>query len=141
MKMCRARVGLGVFAIALLWFSGCRTAARTVPSLPPPAPVHPSNVADFEAAPTSVTRTGYTVQVGAFSVLDNARRLAHTLAAMGLDAFYFPAGSGLYKVRFGNFPSREEALRNIREAVELYLEPVDDDATYPADAEQLEIAV
>jgi len=37
--------------------------------------------------------------------------------------------------------TREEALRNIREAVELYLEPVDDDATYPADAEQLEIAV
>lgn len=37
--------------------------------------------------------------------------------------------------------SKEEALKNIREAIELYLEPVDDDGIYPANAEQLEIAV
>ena len=37
--------------------------------------------------------------------------------------------------------SKEEALKNIREAIELYLEPVDDDATYSPKAEQLEIAV
>lgn len=37
--------------------------------------------------------------------------------------------------------TREEALRNIREAVELYLEPVDDDAVFSPNAEQLEIAV
>ena len=34
--------------------------------------------------------------------------------------------------------TREEALRNIREAIELYLEPVDDDGS---NVEQLEIAV
>jgi gamma-D-glutamyl-L-lysine dipeptidyl-peptidase len=54
---------------------------------------------------------GYTVQVGAFSVPDNARTLARTLADMGLDAFYFPAESGLYKVRFGDFPSRDGAAQ------------------------------
>jgi cell wall-associated NlpC family hydrolase len=54
---------------------------------------------------------GYTIQVGAFAVLDNARALAESLAAAGLDAFYFPSGSGLFKVRFGNFPSREAAVR------------------------------
>lgn len=37
--------------------------------------------------------------------------------------------------------TREEALRNIREAVELYLEPVDDDAAFSPNAEQFEIAV
>ena len=37
--------------------------------------------------------------------------------------------------------TKEEALKNIREAIELYLEPVDDDATYAANAEQLDIAV
>jgi predicted RNase H-like HicB family nuclease len=37
--------------------------------------------------------------------------------------------------------TREEALRNIREAIELYLEAVDDDAFFGPEAEQLEIAV
>jgi cell wall-associated NlpC family hydrolase len=57
---------------------------------------------------------GYTIQVGAFAVLDNARALAETLTAAGLNAFYFPAGSGLFKVRFGNFPSRDAALEEAR---------------------------
>ena len=37
--------------------------------------------------------------------------------------------------------TREEALTNIQEAVQLYLEPVDDDQTYRPDAEILEIAI
>lgn len=37
--------------------------------------------------------------------------------------------------------TREEALRNIREAIELHLEPVDDDGSFSPNAEQLEIAV
>jgi predicted RNase H-like HicB family nuclease len=37
--------------------------------------------------------------------------------------------------------TREEALRNIREAIELYLETVDDDGSFSPNAEQLEIAV
>ena len=37
--------------------------------------------------------------------------------------------------------SKEEALKNIREAVELYLEPVDDDEIFPADSEIIELAV
>ncbi len=37
--------------------------------------------------------------------------------------------------------TREEALRNIREAIDLYLEPVEDDAAVNPDAEQVEIAV
>jgi cell wall-associated NlpC family hydrolase len=52
---------------------------------------------------------GYTIQVGAFAVLDNAIALARTLTAAGLDAFFFPSGTGLFKVRFGNFPTQEAA--------------------------------
>ncbi len=37
--------------------------------------------------------------------------------------------------------TREEALANIQEAIQLYLEPVDDDAAVSADAEVVEIAV
>ncbi|MDH4371612.1 MAG: type II toxin-antitoxin system HicB family antitoxin [Nitrospira sp.] len=37
--------------------------------------------------------------------------------------------------------SKEEALRNIREAIELYLEPVEDDLPLSPNAEQIELAV
>lgn len=37
--------------------------------------------------------------------------------------------------------TREEALRNIQEAIELYLEPVEDDEHLSPDAEVTEIAV
>ncbi|MDH4153484.1 MAG: type II toxin-antitoxin system HicB family antitoxin [Nitrospira sp.] len=37
--------------------------------------------------------------------------------------------------------SKEEALRNIREAIELYLEPVEDDLALSPNAEQIELAV
>ena len=37
--------------------------------------------------------------------------------------------------------TREEALKNIREAIELYLEPVEDDSNFASNAEQIEITV
>lgn len=37
--------------------------------------------------------------------------------------------------------SKEEALENIRGAIELYLEPVEDDLALSPDAEQIELAV
>jgi len=37
--------------------------------------------------------------------------------------------------------TKEEALKNIREAIELYLAPVDDDMRYNPDAQILEIAI
>ncbi|MFQ5750217.1 MAG: type II toxin-antitoxin system HicB family antitoxin [Planctomycetota bacterium] len=37
--------------------------------------------------------------------------------------------------------SREEALQNIKEAIALYLEPVDDDEDFQEGAERLDIAV
>lgn len=37
--------------------------------------------------------------------------------------------------------SREDALRNVEEAIRLYLEPVDDDSEFAPNAEVIEIAV
>ncbi|MEW6517983.1 MAG: type II toxin-antitoxin system HicB family antitoxin [Thermodesulfobacteriota bacterium] len=37
--------------------------------------------------------------------------------------------------------TREEALKNIREAIELYLEPVDDDMQFGEGAEFLEVVI
>ena len=37
--------------------------------------------------------------------------------------------------------TKEEALRNIREAIELYLEPVEDDTLTSSQAEEVELAI
>ena len=59
-----------------------------------------------------------------------------------------PSDEGGYTVTVPALPgcisegdSREEALGNIREAIDLYLEPVEDDVSFDPSAEMLEIAV
>jgi cell wall-associated NlpC family hydrolase len=52
----------------------------------------------------------YTIQAGAFKNIDNAVRLTGKLLARKLIAYHFIDESGFYKVRIGNFPSREEAV-------------------------------
>ena len=37
--------------------------------------------------------------------------------------------------------TKENALKNIREAIELYLEPVEDDTVFSSNAEQIEITI
>lgn len=52
---------------------------------------------------------GYTIQAGAFARVENAVRLTEKLKKQRLDATYFKASDGLFKVRFGNFSSKEQA--------------------------------
>lgn len=52
---------------------------------------------------------GYTIQAGAFSVLDNAVRLTESLQKKGQSATFFRDGDGLFKVRFGDFSSGNDA--------------------------------
>jgi predicted RNase H-like HicB family nuclease len=59
-----------------------------------------------------------------------------------------PSDEGGYTVYVPALPgcisegdTRDEALANIREAIELYLEPVEDDTAGMPNAEQLEVAV
>jgi len=58
---------------------------------------------------TPLQKMGYSIQVGAFSNLDNAVRLEQLLEARGIDAYYFRHESGLYKVRFGNHATYKSA--------------------------------
>jgi predicted RNase H-like HicB family nuclease len=59
-----------------------------------------------------------------------------------------PSDEGGYTVVVPSLPgcisegnTREEALKNVREAIELYLEPVEDDLSFSPDSEQVEIAL
>lgn len=67
---------------------------------------------------------------------------------MKLNAILEPSDEGGYTVFVPALPgcisegdTREEALRNIREAIDLYLEPVEDDQTLSPNAELLELTV
>lgn len=101
-----------LFLAGLAWLSGC--SARLTANLEENGPLPPAP----QTAQERIGRTGYTVQVGAFSVLENALNLARTLNSDGLDAFYFLHGSGLYKVRFGDFVSREAADRQAKQLLD-----------------------
>jgi len=67
---------------------------------------------------------------------------------MKLQIVLEPSDEGGYTVYVPGLPgcisegeTREEALKNIREAINLYLEPVEDDMIFSETAEQIEIAV
>lgn len=62
-----------------------------------------------EAKGPALLRMRYTIQVGAFSNIDNAVRLTASLERQGLDAYHFLHSSGLYKVRFENFRTKQAA--------------------------------
>jgi cell wall-associated NlpC family hydrolase len=62
-----------------------------------------------------ISRLGYTIQAGAFADAENAARMTRSLQEKGLDATYFTARKGLYKVRFGNFPTKELARNKAEE--------------------------
>jgi hypothetical protein len=87
-----------VFFLSLILLAGaCRSKVRISP---PPEPTIPSK---------EVKQMGFTIQAGAFSILNNAIRLTESLNKKGINAYYFLHESGLYKVRFGDFLSRKTA--------------------------------
>jgi hypothetical protein len=57
---------------------------------------------------------GYSIQVGAFTNLNNAVQLNESLKRYGVNAYYFIHETGLYKVRFGNFALKEAARRKAK---------------------------
>ena len=86
--------------------------APTSPSPPANDPIAALLLAESGSGSTEappLAAMGYSVQVGAFANLDNAVRLERLLDARGIDAYYFRHESGLYKVRFGNHASYQQA--------------------------------
>jgi cell wall-associated NlpC family hydrolase len=103
----RAFLCTGLLILTIL-AGGCGRSAvpHAPPSLTPPA-----KSTERKALP----RLGYTIQAGAFAQAENAARLTYSLKEKGLDSTYFVARRGLYKVRFGNFPTREQARARAEE--------------------------
>ncbi len=91
--------------LMLLLVAGCGMQRVRVPAVvvpPPPAGGEES------AAGETLGTMGYTIQAGAFANLDNAVRLMEALQKEGLEAYYFRQ-NGLFKVRFGDFPTDQQA--------------------------------
>lgn len=93
-------------------FSGCVT------PYVPPEPYCPPVVEK------KLRQMGYTIQAGAFLDVENATRLTERLNENDLNAYYFIYKTGLFKVRFGNFPSIDDARK---EAEKLQYEGIIDD--------------
>jgi len=87
-----------LFVLLVLLLSGCGGQARDRHE---PVPVRPK---------LALPQLRYTIQAGAFKNIDNAVRLTEKLLARRLVAYHFIDESGFYKVRIGNFSSREEAV-------------------------------
>ncbi len=75
-----------------LFVSGCPRPGRPLP------PRHRDTVLT-----ENVMAVRYTIQAGAFAVMDNAVLLTDTLRNQGLEAVYYVDKDKLYKVRFGDF--------------------------------------
>ena len=92
-----------VASCALIFLAGC--AGKQGPLSPPGS----------KPTATHLPALDYTIQVGAFAHFENAGRLTEKLENKGLEPYYFHHPSGLYKVRFGNFPTRQEAETRARQ--------------------------
>jgi len=97
-----------IAVLALAW-------ACVPPDQPPPRPDRPASPRQGRPnrqrpqKTTPAVRLGWAIQAGAFSQVKNAALLSDNLNRQGLDATYFRDSDRLYKVRFGNFASRDSA--------------------------------
>jgi len=90
--------GLPIMALVLLAGACAGKVAVERPSTAPP-----------EKPKQELALMGYSIQVGAFLNIENAVRLTESLEKQGLSAYYFHHESGFFKVRFGDFTSKEGA--------------------------------
>ena len=96
--------GVGrVLGTTLLLLAACTRAPRPTVTRPPLKP------GSKQAEARLLPRLGYTLQAGAFAKVGNAARFSETLQVQGLEATYYASGDGLYRVRFGDFSTREKA--------------------------------
>jgi cell wall-associated NlpC family hydrolase len=104
-KSCICILVLAVLAVSCRKKVGIEPPPEPVPPAKEPAP-SPKKPAPFHK---ELPQLGFTIQVGAFTVVGNAIRLTASLNRQNLDAYYFLHPSGLYKVRFGDFSTKQLA--------------------------------
>ncbi len=85
-----------LYLLIVLACGGQPTVARKTTTSPPPKKLSPML---------------HSIQVGAFSNMNNAVRFTEKLQTKGLGAYHFRHDSGLYKVRFGNYYSKDFARK------------------------------
>ena len=86
-------------AAGLLLFPACSRGPRPTPERPASKP----------GQARALSRLGYTLQAGAFAKAENAARFSEALQAQGLEAAYYASGDGLFRVRFGDFATKDKA--------------------------------
>jgi cell wall-associated NlpC family hydrolase len=84
---------------AMVLMTACTRAPRPVPRQP----------ADVPSITRALPRLGFTLQAGAFAKVENAVRFSESLQAQGLETAYYTSGDGYYRVRFGDFATRDKA--------------------------------
>ena len=95
-----------VAALSLLT-AACTRPPRPAPERPVERPIE--RPTERPAAVRPLPRLGFTLQAGAFARVENAARFSAALSAQGLEAAYYASGDGLYRVRFGDFATKEKA--------------------------------
>lgn len=91
-----------LYTLSALIFAMLLATSCTVVDTPPAASTPPPSDRPLKAIP-------FTIQVGAFTHMDNAVRMTERLRYNGLNAYHFIDTSNLYKVRFGNYTSKQAA--------------------------------
>ena len=80
---------------------------------------HHRRVASAPRYKPALNLMGYTIQAGAFRNVENAVRLTERLKINhGLDATYFLADDKFFKVRFGNFSTKDLAKKRALELID-----------------------
>ncbi len=85
--------------------------------IPPVEEKEPAQVIEQESAPAveaAIPRMEHAIQAGAFSRFGNAVKFTESLQKLGLEPYYFK-DAGLYKVRFGDFASKDLARARANE--------------------------
>lgn len=95
----KKKIGRGIILVLMigLLMQSCASRGAKVQSVSP------------RLAKRPLAMMGHTIQAGAFARVENAVRLTEKLKGQGLDATYFKADDGFFKVRFGNFASKDQA--------------------------------
>jgi NlpC/P60 family/SPOR domain len=98
---------LFLLASSLLILNGCQTItpqpAINLPDNDPIADILNDKSSSSTSPVGMLKKIGFSVQVGAFSQMENAVRLEQQLKEKGVDAYHFLHESGFYKVRFGDY--------------------------------------
>jgi hypothetical protein len=110
----RAALFIGLLPLSLVCLSACSPPHRFAPASGNHDPIAALLAASLpeQTDASALKSMEFSIQVGAFSSLDNAVGQQRALEGKGVDAYHFRHESGLYKVRFGDYATYAAARRD-----------------------------